>query len=55
MLVLYYTGILFFKKIFFFLGHVPTTANIWWHSTQALSMTLYGESAETKAGIYFNY
>ena len=51
-LVLYYNGIICFKNIFLFLGHVPTTAYLTaQHTNYKHQKTLCGESAETKAGI----
>ena len=51
-LVLYYIRITFFKNIFLFPGHVPTTAHLMvQHTSHEHQMTLYRESGETKGHV----
>ena len=51
-LVLYYIRITFFKNIFLFPGHVPTTAHLMvQHTSHEHQMTLSRESAETKGHV----
>ena len=52
-LVLYYIGITFFRNILLFLGRVPTTNYLMaQHTGYEHQMTLYRESAGTKAHVY---